>query len=63
MAQVAALLRPKVRESEITQTSKPKVAFVKLIDWSRIGLDDEHNVKFFKNSVTRDTVKVKVSLV
>lgn len=61
MTQVAALLRP--RDSEIIQRTKSKTAYVKLVDYDRIGRDNNINIKVFTSSVTRDLVRVKVSVV
>jgi hypothetical protein len=61
MTQVAALLRPKVT-SEIIQEKKAKQVYLTLMDWYRIGREDSVPVTFFTSGVTRDRVKVKVSL-
>lgn len=61
MTQVAALLRPKVT-IEVTQEKKSKQVYLSLMDWYRIGKEDGVSVKFFNDGVTRDRVKVKVSL-
>lgn len=61
MTQVAALLRPKVT-TEVTQERKAKQVYMTLVDWYKLGREDGVSVKVFTNSVTRDTVKVKVSL-
>jgi hypothetical protein len=60
MTQIAALLKPKVK-SEITLEKKPKHGYMTLMDWSKIGKEDSVSVKFYKHSVTCDTIKVKVS--
>jgi hypothetical protein len=61
MTQVAALLRPKPRESEITFTPKSKIGFMKLVDWHKVG-DESVVVTIYNQGITRDTIKVKVSL-
>jgi len=58
--QIAALLRPKPRESEITTTStKTKFGFVQVVDFQNIGVKD---VTLRAQGITRDVLKVKVSL-
>ena len=58
--QIAALLKPKPRDSEITTTStKTKFGFVQVVDFQNIGLKD---VTIRANGITRDVLKVKVSL-
>ena len=44
MTQVAALLRPRTREAEITKTQKSKTAHVSLVDWYKIGRDNPASV-------------------
>jgi hypothetical protein len=57
--QIPALLKPKVREAELTITnSKTKHAYIALVDWERIGIKD---ITLRCSGVTRDTIKVKVS--
>jgi hypothetical protein len=62
MTQVAALLRPRPREAEITKTQKSKTGFVSLVDWYKIGRDNPASVTIYNQGITRDTIKVKVSL-
>jgi hypothetical protein len=62
MTQVAALLRPRTREAEITKTQKSKTAHVSLVDWYKIGRDNPASVTFYNQGITKDTIKVKVSL-
>jgi hypothetical protein len=58
--QIAALLKPKPRDSEITTTSaKTKFGFVQVVDFQNIGVKD---VTLRANGITRDVLKVKVSL-
>lgn len=58
--QIAALLRPKPRDSEITTTSnKTKIGYIRLVDFQNIGKVD---VVVRPNGITRDSVKVKVSV-
>jgi hypothetical protein len=62
MTQVAALLRARPRDAEITTSQKSKVGFIPLVDWYKIGKDDSVSVTIYNQGITRDTVKVKVSL-
>lgn len=63
MAQVAALLRPKiVRDAEVITSKKAKTCFIPLIDWYKIGVEENTTIRVSKSGVTRDTIKVKVSL-
>ena len=58
--QIAALLKPRPREAEITTTStKSKFGFVQAADFQNIGVKD---VTLRANGITRDVIKVKVSL-
>ena len=61
MTQVAALLRPKVT-SEITQEKKAKQVYLTLMDWYKIGREDGVSVRVYNQGITRDTIKVKVSV-
>lgn len=58
--QVAALLRPKPRDSEITTTNmNAKYGFVRVVDFQNIGVTE---VVIQPTGITRDTMRVKVSL-
>ena len=58
--QIAALLKPRPREAEVTTTStKTKFGFVQVVDFQNIGVKD---VTLRANGITRDVIKVKVSL-
>jgi len=58
--QIAALLKPKPRESEITTSNpKTKFGFVQVVDFQNIGVKD---ITLRANGITRDVLKVKVSL-
>lgn len=59
--QIAALLKPRPREAEVTTTTstKTKFGFVQVVDFQNIGVKD---VTLRANGITRDVIKVKVSL-
>jgi hypothetical protein len=58
--QIAALLKPRPREAEVTTTStKTKFGFMQLVDFQQIGIRE---VTVRPNGITRDVIKVKVSL-
>jgi hypothetical protein len=62
MTQVAALLRPRPRDAEITTSQKSKIGFMPLVDWYKIGKENSVSVTIYNQGITRDTIKVKVSL-
>jgi hypothetical protein len=58
--QIPALFKPRAREAEVTITTRGhKLAFVRLVDFDKIGVQE---VKLLNSGVTRDTVRVKVSM-
>lgn len=61
MTQIAALLRPRPRDAEVTKSTKSRVFYMTLVDWYKVGRDEPANVNLYKHGVTRDTIKVKVS--
>lgn len=63
MTQVAALLRPRIRESEITQYKKTKTCYVSLSDWHKVGRENRTSITVSSNNPDESLIKVKVSLV